>query len=129
MVLYEVQIRPLHPEIKNKIITNQTTATYKPLYNGTTDRTYTELDTLSDMLFYYQKTTSGTVSSGSTSTKVFTDTHARLVGDFWQVYTKTNSLKEATIISKQLIEVLGIDKVKIAKITPISSEVTFSENE
>ena len=125
MVKYEVQIKPIHPLIKNRVVTNESEEKYSPIVYNRSDRPFESQDKCVDMIFGYHKTQIQSIAGY----EYYSDTFTRIEGNFWQVYETTNSLKEATVIARKLIKEIGLNHVKIAKITPISNEIVFSEND
>lgn len=118
MVQYQVQFKPIHP-VSNNPITNNSEFSGVGSYSTSTDY---------DSILMYTRTSwpagddlyrfNGWIPSGNIQ---------KIPYKTWCIYSIVDSVKEAMIVAKPLIQEYGVDNVQICKVVPTSTQIVFEE--
>lgn len=116
MVQYQIQFKPINP-VNNSPITNQ------KIFRGATSNTSSEDY---DCMLMFIKTNFPT--QGTDVGKIYPSELMNVPHDVWCIYAIADSVKQAIIISKPLMQEYGVSNVQIVKVVPASTEIVFEEN-
>lgn len=113
MVKYQIQFKPVNPVTKT-CVTNTTLASF----DGSGITTSGGYNPNYDMMFMFQKT-----SSGSATVNDF----VKVPQETWAIFAVAESIKGAMKIAKPLIQTYGVENVQICKVVQANIEVVFEE--